>query len=163
MPGPGKRPLRACTQARDRSGRCTPPRQSSPGRRASSPSLMASIIACLFFQERESLHEIVNARARPLDPLPQRLVLRLQLGVFDRAAAGLQLRLGFLGARTPARQLLRHVADDGFELIDRVPDIRPVAGVRQVRPPSLSTSFQVLQLFRVQSKSYQTRGTYSAT
>src|SRR2546425_12860326 len=93
---------------------------------------MSSIVSRLFFQKRESLHEIVNARARPFDPLPQRLVLRLQLGALDRAAAGLQLRLGFLGARTPTRQLLRHVADDGFELIDRVPDIKPRSEERRV-------------------------------
>src|SRR6266478_5838334 len=107
---------------------------------------MPSVVACLLFQKRKPLHEIVDAGARPFDPLPQRLVLRFELGVLDRAAPGLQLRFGFLGARTPARQLLRAVTEYSFGLIDGFPHDprrgggKPVAVVRQILPPAPSAS-----------------------
>src|SRR3989442_6701626 len=96
---------------------------------------MPSIVACLLFQKRKPLHEIVDAGARPFDPLPQRLVLRLELGVLDRAAPGLQLRFRFLGARTPARQLLRDVTENRFELIDGIPPPTPPRAAPPPPPP----------------------------
>jgi len=50
---------------------------------------MSAVVARLFFQKRQSLHQIVHARAGAFDPLPQRLILRLEVGILDWAAARL--------------------------------------------------------------------------
>ena len=78
------------------------------------------------------------AKRELFDTLPQRLILRLEIGILDRAAPRLQIGFGLLGTRAPARQLLGYVSEDGFELIDGISNVRPVSGVRQIPPPALS-------------------------
>src|SRR5207237_8098814 len=98
---------------------------------------------------REAVEEVVSAEARGLHALPQRLVLLLQvrhtaasleieLGPARTAAARatlLQVGFGLEGARAPARQLLRYVAEDRLELVEHL-SITSLSVVRQARPPA---------------------------
>src|SRR5207247_1213889 len=130
----------------------------SGARRAAGPSTVASGLAGLLLEECQARQQIVHASARGLHALAQRLVLLLQIGdAVPHLGVGfrrhpcharrprpsapdpalLQLGFGLEGARAPAGQLVRHMAENRLQLLEH-PPINPNSVIRQARPPAPS-------------------------
>src|SRR6266705_1662553 len=117
----------------------------SPG--APAPRTVALGLARLVLEERQAGGQPLHPLARCAHVLAQVAVFGLEIGhaaagfsVEPRsgsaalAAALARLRFGFERARAPAGQLVRHLAEHGFQLVQRQ-RISPLAVVPQVRPP----------------------------
>src|SRR6266550_4118303 len=136
-------------------------------------SAVAAGFPRLLFEKRQAREEIVDPPPRRLDPLAQRLVLLLQVRhAVPRLGVGLgggpappttllQLGFGLDGTRAPPRQLVRHVAKDGLELVEHL-RISSLSVVRQAHPPAPPAPAPTAHPRPARAASARGRGTSSA-
>src|SRR5437879_3472507 len=91
---------------------------------------------------------------------------RLRVGLCYRAAAPgpafFELGFGLDGARAPAGQLVRHVAEHALQLVEHS-TISPLSVVRQAHPPAPSAPAPTARPPRARAASESGRGTCNAT